>query len=62
MVRSGVARGLDAPAVRLRLHTNKALGDAPLAANVQPVELTADQFRVLFSELKAARALMESVL
>jgi hypothetical protein len=58
LVRSGTTVQIDAPSVRLKLQTTQ-----PLNANgcTETIELDADQFRALFSELKAARALMESV-
>ena len=60
LVRTAVARQVDSPSVRLRLHASQPLSPGGKSA-VQAVELSAEQFRVFFSELKTARALMENV-
>lgn len=61
VMRSGVARELNEPSVRLRLHASQPLTSDSSASSSQGLELSADQFRVFVSELKAARVLMENV-
>ena len=61
VMRSSVARDLNEPSVRLRLHASQPLTSDSSASSSQGLELSADQFRVFVNELKAARVLMENV-